>query len=268
MMCLATRLGSTWTNFMLTEWIGDANMVDGTHVVGVLQGGITAGTSVTIQLGTGQASNFTAGHYAYLYDFNGHDWIDYVKIDEVSTYNDTVTINQCSQNFPANSVIGAYVHRFCIGSVGTVKTNVGGWTYNDSVGGLIIPYFSRYGDEMKKGAGQISGKCLSDVLRYAIGEGTSVTETPGMAPNDREQYACQRPFIVENKSPSNSETNMNRAYGVISNVWITCTNNDLIMNDGRRINSLNHVYYYTANMISGPVSTDQKIVLPDYDSVV
>lgn len=270
-MLISSRLGALWTHVLLADWEGDANLVDGTHVVGVVQSGLTAGSNVLIQLAPGQAANFTEGHYAWLYDFEGHDWCDYVRVDDVDAYHDRITINKCSQNFPAGSVIGAYVHRYCIINYETLgfAGAPGGWTDNDKNMGVQIPYVSRYGYEMQKSTSAIYVYCSGDVLDGAIGSGATLPTVPGMAPNDRGQFACQRPVIYEQQSAIGvSADDMNRGYGPVKNVWITCKTNMLQMTDGRRINNLNHVYLDDSNHFNMSGKSDQAVLIPDYDSVV
>jgi hypothetical protein len=271
MLCISSRLGVDWDSFFFADWEGDANLVDGKHVVGTLQAGITAGAHVVLQLNAGQAADFTEGHYAFLIDMDGHTWCNYVLIEDVDAYTDQITIDACNQNFPQGSIIGAYPHRFCITSDASfyIGSQVGGWYTVDSYAGVQIPYVSVYGNEMNLGGvgNAIYQYAMGDVLRYVIGSGTTLPVVPGMSPNDRGQYACQRPVIMEQYGHLSHSTGMNRGYGPVKNAWATCQNNLLQMTDGRRINNLNHVYFLgSSDCRMGEGS--QVLLVPDYDSIV
>ena len=264
MLCISSRLGTDWDCFWIADWEGDANLVPGEHVVGTLQAGVTAGANVILQLDTGEAANFEEGYFYYLYDFgadgiNFHEWVNYVEVLDVDAYNDTIEISACNQDFPAGSVIAAYAHRYGCGlDFNPYLTGaVGGWTACDYGAGVQMPYVSSYGYENEGGTQQIEQNANWDFLGDAMGTGGSLPQTPGMAPNDMGQYACQRPLLYEAYNKSGNTTDMNRAYGPMKNMWMTCANTLLQMTDGRRINNLNHVYFYYVY--------SHALLVPDYD---
>lgn len=272
LMIIQTRRGTDWDTFCLAEWIGDANLVQGTNVVGTLQAPIVAGTDVVITLAAGEADNFVEGYYYWLFDFaNGNNWCNYVRIEDVDTYANQITIDQCSQNFPTGSVIGAYVHRLAI--LSDTTENAADRSYRNSE----IPYYSRYGYEMMDGDGaamtrMYAAMCLSREDEY-LGRRNTIH---GMSPDDRARYACQRPGVQEYASHHTTttllQTSMNRGYGPLREVFLTGLGvgaGDMApAQDGRTINALNYLYFQSCNALSDAGSTILAVLFPDYNSTV
>ncbi len=272
MMVIQTRRGATWNTVSLCEWIGDANLVEGTHVRGVLQAPVVAGNNVVINLAPGEAANFTEGSYYFLYDLNGHTWINYVKADEVDVYHDTITINHCNYNFPMGAVIGAYVHRFAILASETESAA------DRSVQRSEIPYYSMYGSEWYQGHNHPANNYIGGAIRLShhadyLG---SLSTAPGMSPNDLGQYAVERPGVCEYFHPGSSpfflsSTGMNRGYGPLREVYLTgygVGSSPMAANqDGRLINGVGYLFFQTLQYMTYSGSGTIAVLFPDYNSL-
>ena len=274
LMIIQSRRGTNWDTFVFGEWTGDVNLVEGVNVVGDLNIAI-GGAPVTdhvIQLGAGEATNFTEGNWYWLYDFaNGNNWCNYVRVDDVDAYGDRLQINAANYDFPIGSVIGSYVHRFYTLSD---STNV---ATDRSYQLAEIPYYSRYGYEMYTSHGAAMTRLYAGITLSREDEYLGYRSTQyGMAPNDRNQYACQRPGVQEYRShdaaSGSIQTDMNRGFGPLAQVYLTPlgvgAGDMAAAQDGRTINGLNYLYFQIHSAMAGGGNSQQALLFPDYDSIV
>lgn len=262
---VASRLGTTWSVMFQDEFVGDSNLLEGTDKVGVLQSGVSAGSSVVLQLDTGEAANFTEGNYYYMFDFSSQERVRYVKVSSVNTGADQITLETLGRDFNAGSVIAAYAHRFY-----TLGTGIG----NESEPNLNddnsydypysrIPYVSAIDDS----------SCFHNQYAYINGSvqpviaGEYITT---MNPNDKGQYAVQRPGICEltrNNTSTGNATGMTEGYGVTKNSYMGMKNSLARFLDGRVINSKNYLYIGDADYLWRNGSYIVGIFVPDTESL-
>ena len=272
-MIIQSRRGTDWDSFVLTEWTGDANLVQATSVVGELQAGIVAGTDVVFSVDGGQSDDFMEGYHYFLYDMNnGNEWVNYVKVTDVNTYSNRLTIDKCSQDFPAGSIIGAYVHRFAVLCDNT-QANIVSRSHRKSE----IPYYSRYGYETVNGDGAGMSRLYASIKLSREDEYLGYNNTQsGMAPDDRARYACQRPGVQEYSSHNTGSTlvytSMNRGYGPLREIYITGlgvgAGSMAAAQDGRTINNLNYLYFQSNWALAESGSSTLAMLYPDYNSTV
>ena len=139
---IVSKNNTTYNQYVTGTWVGDSNLVEPLTAIGALQSGITAGGGVVCTLLPGQAANFTANKYYFIYDFNAHSWVDYVKCTVVDTGLNTITLQTVNYSFPAGAVIGAYPHRFYSMSNSTVTSGTTNNADNMSYRHSSIPYIS------------------------------------------------------------------------------------------------------------------------------
>lgn len=246
-MFVSSRLGSIWYTAGMDEFVGDSNLLEGTDKYGILQGGVSAGADVVLQLDTGEAANITAYKYYYLWDFNDISNVQYVKVTARDLGTDQVTVEALSENFAAGAVLSAYTHRwvgFGNGKVYNSPNMCQDYTY-DSIS--KIPYCSSYnsGDN-------------SYCFHNQTGSITAAVETCSadeymrkMNPDDELNYVPMRSGLVEhyreNSGTSAITDEMNRGYGVLTNVYLSMANSRDKGSDGRIINSSNYLYLQDAS---------------------
>jgi hypothetical protein len=239
-MIIQARLGTAWSHVMIDDFTGDTNFLEAANKVGVLQSGVTAGSSVVLPLASGQELNFTVNKYYYIYDFNRHTWVDYFKVTSVDTGAHTITGDAIGKNFPSGAVISPYTHRYYMyGSNGGDGYST--WSYELCTIGLqVIPYFSsidkNYIVHNQGGfiCGAVSFSCMSTLINTAI-------------PNDEGFYACQKASISEYARANDGsyytyKTSMNRPYGVAKNLYETYISSMAQMLDYRTINGSDWLY--------------------------
>ena len=231
-MIVQSRIGTSYDTFVMDDFVGDTNLLEASSVIGTLQSGVTAGNSVTLQLDTGEASNFTADKYYYLCCMNGHSWVDYVKCTAVNAGSDQITVDAVDQNFPSGAIIGAYPHRYYCASDGWQDTN-------DLCEELSrLPYCSYHGSSsyaFHDQSGSIVGCFKADYNSTALS---------AMNPDDEGRYGVQRPGIVEyTQNNYESTAGQNRRYGVMKNVYMTAKSTMVSGQDGITINSKNYLYF-------------------------
>lgn len=238
-MIIQARTGATWSTFVFDEWTGDANLVEGTDKYGILDGPVVAGASVVIQLHAGEAANFTQNKYYYIYDFDAHTWVNYVKVTNVNLGLDRVTVDSIAYNFPDHAVIGAYVHRWIALSNGT-------WGAN---------YMSRYVSVLPYSSGTVGHVVYNQSANNIYGYAMAVIAAgyiDRMMPNDEGAYAVMRPGIVEGAAPNDfTETavGMNRGYGIVNNVYVTILGTMSPGLDGRIVAGNNWLFFKAANAL-------------------
>jgi len=247
-MILQTRRGSTWNTAMWDEWTGDANFLEGTDKIGIVQDAdpSAGGNDFLLQLDTGEGTNFTTGKYYYLCDFNSVSKVNYVQCTGSGVGDgllaDQIKVDNIAAGFQQNSIIGAYIHRWVSGGDQRASTV----DYNDEVGN--IPYVSS-----KSSDGHTHTFPSQSTAIYG-GSPWSYESwyLSRMAPNDEGEYAVQRGGICEYERHNSAVTHvsMNRAYGTPKNSYLTQLGTMAAAQDGRVISAKNWLYFRTGNAIT------------------
>lgn len=111
----SARLGSTWGHAFIDQWTGISSLLEPATTIGTVKTAATAGSNVVIDLNDGEAVLFSKDKFYYIYDFDGHTWVNYFKIveDPITTPgSNSIKVSNINQNFPVGSVITPYAHRF------------------------------------------------------------------------------------------------------------------------------------------------------------
>lgn len=238
----STRLGTTWYSAGMDTFVGDSNLLEGTDKVGVIQSGASAGSSVVLQLDTGEAANFTADNYYYILDFDGTTEAQYVQVESVNTGTDQITISTLYIDVAAGAIVGAYIHRW----VGFGDGSIGANWYNFCTyyGGAscrsTIPYVSAIGStyvfpNQNYILGIIGAIGLDAARKYMV----------RMAPDDNGNTAIMRPGVFEyarHNSSTSNDTDMNRAYGILKNIYLVYHTTLASFLDGKTTGGNNFVY--------------------------
>jgi hypothetical protein len=215
----ASQLGATWYKMLIDNFTGFSSKLEAITKVGILQSGVTAGSSVVLQLDSGQAANFTVNKYYYLYDFQSHSWVNYCKVTAREVMSDTVTINNCNQDFPAGSVLTPYAHRYYIYGAGEnqTDTNMTPSPYTGLAEEFQIPYCSHTTDQTavfhpQNRAIYLQANCITGDPYVDVG-----------SPDDEGFYDCIKTVIAEKISNVSyyDRTSQNRIYGKSNNVLRT-----------------------------------------------
>lgn len=228
-----TRLGSSRYFAMLDGFTGNSDYLEAATVIGTLQSGVTAGSNVVLQLDTGEAANFSADKYYYIYDFDGHSWVDYCECTAVDAVTDQITLSGVEYNFPAGAVVGAYPHRFISFGNGAV----GGTDFN--VCESVLPYYSN-----TTVSAAFHDQTSSIANRFKIGYDETILFA--CDPDDEGYYTVQNPTIVEYQD--NAGSGQNRFYGCPNNVYITNNKSYSAEQDGFTIDGENFIYLQTASV--------------------
>lgn len=227
-MFVSTRISTSYSWVLVDEWEGITKLVESPSVTGTVQSGITAGSNVVVQLGTGEASLFTVGNYYYIYDFNNKNTVNYVKISSKNNEADTITLTALLYNMDAGAVIGSYPHRYYVYSNANVQAQ--GFCYYT----MAIPYVSSYNYEF------YNISFISSTIYCSIN--LRIFPINLMSPNDMGLYACMKPVIEESTrhayGPDSS--GMNRSYGKTKNLYFSYGTMAQML-DYRTINSKNYL---------------------------
>jgi hypothetical protein len=224
-MIMQSRVGTTWYNMGIDGWTGDSNFVEGTDKTGTLASETTAGSNKVLQLGAGKASNFTVNKHYYIYDMNGHGWVDYVKVTARDTDADTITVDLLTYAYPTGAVIAAYAHRW--------------YTFGSSTNSAI-PYTS--------GATQ-THVFHSQVWTWGAATGSRIIiELPTniitrLNPDDDGYQACSKGLLLEYSDWGFVFTGMNRAYGAPNSVYMCFNNSMAAALDGKTIGGVNYLFF-------------------------
>jgi hypothetical protein len=243
-MILQSRIGSSWSTTLIDGWTYDSNFVEGPDKTGTLISGVTAGSNVVLSLTSGEENNFTVGKYYYIYDFNGHVWVNYCKCTNVNTSAHTITVDTLGWNFPTGTVIAAYTHRY-YASGNTAPAGTSRFSY---LLGSTLPY--------------VSSESITSNIYYCVNQqeasdyiqlfcGIDQNTLFQVAPDDLGYYTCQKPFLVEryNGYSLSSATDMNRGYGVAKNMYITNVGTMVAAQDGRTVGGVNWLYFVLASVL-------------------
>lgn len=261
----STRLGSTWYSTGMDTFVGDANLVEGTDKVGVLQSGASAGSSVVLQLDIGEATNFTADKYYYLMDFDGTTRVEYVKVESVDTGTDQITVETLQENISAGAIIGSYIHRwvgFGDGQVSSGLPNLCG-ILNFANSKSTIPYCSASDDgyTFHNQSGRICSGIGLDVARYYLS---------ALDPDDEGNYAVMRPGVYEDERNNDINasivTDMNRAYGVLKNTYLIYITTLASYLDGKAIGGSNYLFIQLENAMFGNGLATYSVLFLDTES--
>jgi hypothetical protein len=247
---LFARLGSTWTYCIIDEWTGIATLVEASTKVGILQSAASSGTSVVLQLDTGQAANFTADKYYYIYDFNAavypYSRCDYVKVTNVNLGSDQITVDQTYYSYNIGAVIAAYPHRYYVlgNNYLTGGTYAINQQYYDNVYRYYAaPYTSRYAAGYRPMA--LQGSYFTQSY-YMSGWG-DIYNTGD--PDDEGYYYCMKPIVREYTNTEIYQGNIyisqNRVYGTANNLLVSAQSNMADMLDYRTLNSIDYLFIGT-----------------------
>lgn len=251
-ICARTSTGASWTQFLFDNFIGASNplILEDPTKSGTLTSPATAGSFATLQLGSGQASNFTTGNSYYIYDFTNHSWVDYVTVTGRNIGLDQITVDAISYNYPTGAIIGPYPHRFYVsGATGYAQTLTG---YVDNISSSYhsqsgigrrstIPYVSAApGYVFHNQTGSIYGACNIDA-QATVSYGALFR----VDPDDNGRYLVQRPTIYEAyRNNSDSAVGCDRFYGIASNIYIGTNTN--FSTAPRTIEGLDYTWFKSA----------------------
>ena len=262
----STRLGTTWYSVGMDAFVGDSNLVEGTDKVGVVQSGATAGSSVVLQLDTGEATNFTADNYYYILDFDGQTKGQYAKVESVDTGTDQITIETLYEDVAAGAIIGAYIHRwvgFGDGSIATTNRENFCVTYSSSSSISTLPYCSAIGNTYV-----IPSQTYASGITGAVGLDVARKYLDKMIPDDKGNFAVMRPGIYEyfrHNWPSNT-TDMNRSYGILKNTYLTYSSTLASFLDGKTIGGNNFIFTQLETAMFNLGQTNFSVLFLDSES--
>ena len=263
----STRLGSAWDSVGMDTFVGDPNLLEGTDKVGTVQSGASAGSSVVLQLDTGEAANFTANKYYFVLDFNGLTRAQYVRVESVDVGTDQITIETLYQNVAAGSIVGAYIHRwvgFGNGSDSAAYIDNYCVTYGSLECISTIPYVSSVGSTYvmnnQNNVYGISGAVALDAARNYL-----LT----MDPDDNGNYAVMRPGVYEkyiHNDFTTSSNGMNRAYGVLKNIYLIYTTSLSKFLDGKTISGKDYVFIQLESTVFNSGSASYSVLFLETES--
>ena len=188
---IVSKNNTTYNQYVTGTWVGDSALVEPVTSIGSLTSGITTGSSVTCILQAGQAANFTANNYYFIYDFNAHSWVDYVKCLNVDIGANTIMLQIVRYNFPSGTCIGAYPHRFYSMSTNVVTTGSTTNSDNMSYNRSVLPYISSTSgitsNVFHNQTGLIRPSCRVNLYMSALGG----------SPDDQSFYYAQIPILSE-----------------------------------------------------------------------
>jgi hypothetical protein len=242
---IVSKNNTTYNQYVTGTWVGDSNLIEPITAIGSLQSGITAGSSVVCTLLSGQASNFTANKYYFIYDFDGHSWVDYVRCSAVDTGLDTVTLQTVGYNFPAGSVIGAYPHRFYSMGTNVVTSGTANNADNMTHSRSSIPYVSSTSgvpsNVFHNQTSRIRPSCRINFHTSALAGGD---------PEDGGYYYSQIPIISEyERGDGTVDTTGLRVYGKVGtgDLYVTSVTGLTQAVTLRAVSGVNCVYYNTSD---------------------
>jgi hypothetical protein len=241
-MFIQSRIGTSWTCFYLDEFTGDVELLKPSTQIGVLQSGVTAGTSVVLQLDTGEAANFVINDYCFIIDMQDHSWVNCVKITNTDTGTDQITVDTISQNFPAGAIVGSYPHRYV--SFGNYTDTVANFNYASRLSKL--PYINT----------PTQARVFHD--QYSSISGTANIEyAPAylarMAPRRNGSYATIFPGICEGyweNDVSGGNNGGNEAYGTLKNIIASPLGTMAAGQDGRVDSGKNYLFFLRSDSIA------------------
>jgi hypothetical protein len=246
---LFARLGVTWTYCIIDEWTGISTLIEPSTKVGVLQSTAAAGTSVVLQLDTGQAANFTVDKFYYIYDFlatsSPYSRVDHVKVTNVNLGSDQITIDAMGYSYNIGAVISSYAHRYL--TIGNNYPTSGSYTfnmqssYNNVYGYFGAPYTSRY----QEAVGVMAAQGDIYYQSYWVSGWDFIYNTGD--PDDEGYYYCMKPLVREQTTTNygQRETSKNNILGTENNQLISAVGNMANMQDYRTLNGTDYLYIGT-----------------------
>jgi hypothetical protein len=264
---LHTLVGTTYYEVGWDEGIRISNLVEGSDKYGYLQSAASAGTSVVLQLASGEAANFTQNKHYYIASFGevhsgGHRTytsVQYVLVTNVNTGSDQITVSSLTYNFPIGTLIGAYPYAWI--AIGTMSVDAGG-VVNIGIPRSTIPLTSHYNAGV---AGYAFHDQVSPIYASAISTiASNVLDI--LNPDDDGLQAVQRPLFGEYNIPNANVSGMNRAYMVAKNVYLAKNNTWLAGSYGKIINGKNYIFFKTAFDVIFNQGTTYAVLILDTES--
>jgi len=240
-MIIQSRIGTAISTAGVDRFIGDAARLLPESIVGNLQGGITAGSSVVLQLAGGEAAFFTVNRFYYIFDFSGHNWINYFEVTNVNVGADQITASILSQDFPAGAIVTPYFHRYW-----RFGSDIGGGVNQQSVNDSGIPYMSST-DQAKC---HYITSFASQNVDGSVTLGKLGEDISRESPNDRGLFGTQRPTIVELNFYDGANLG-NRGYGQATNVFLADIDVMQKVLDGRTIGGNDYVFFQKESEAAG-----------------
>jgi len=239
---------STYVQVSIGDWTSPSTLIVEGADLGVLASGITAGGGVVTSLGSGQAAYFTVGNYYFIYDMNGHSWVDYVKVTARDLGLDTITLQNVAYSFPTGAVIGAYPHRYYSMSNGSLTSGTFGNVDNFSYSKSTIPYISSTsGTTSNVFHAQTGSIRISSRLNFYP------TALAGGDPDDENLYYVQRPSVSEyERGDAVIDTTGLRLLGYIpttGGLYLTSSSNLTLAVTKRSISGLDYMYFLVSTSI-------------------
>lgn len=262
---VSSRLGASWYHSGVLDWEGDANLVEDTSKVGMLDGAHTLGPDKVLQLHSGEAANFTVGKQYYITSMNGVSKVLYVTVTDRDTGADTITVSSLGLDMEDHSIISSYLHRYC--AFGTtnypLEDGFGNMTAGTANSYQTIPYCSAAAGYVSHDqSGVINGSTKWDVLTTTLQQ---------MNPDDYGNRAAMRPLLGEfsrhnDTSVATYTTGMNRSYGQVKNVYVAYNATRVRGSDGLTIGAKNYVFLATMSELCGSGSSSLDIMFLDTES--
>lgn len=240
----------------LGDWEPLPGLVE-TDVRGVLKNGVLSGSNVTLTLTSGEAEKFTAEHYYFIFDFNGHTWVNYVRCVSVNASLNQIVVDPLTHNYPAGAVISSYEHKFIFaGSRGISESNLS-WNQNNN-----LPYCQGV-TQSGVHHDQVSPIEGRTYLRVSFAEAIDTT------PTDSGVYVCSR-ILITGGLDFNGDPEFNaRFYGYIKNVAVTSWPGVNWFNT-RTIEGNSWIFLGSglfANLGGYPELPNPAVMLPNYNSL-
>jgi hypothetical protein len=161
----------------------------------------------------------------------------------VDTGTDQITVDALAQNFPAGTIIGAYMHRYYV--TGSIATNIVGMNNSGYISKLPYQSVADPAYCFHNQTGYIFGSIYADYAENAL---------TTMYPDDDGYYAVQKPFIVEGSRDNDTSAftykiGINRAYGCVNSIYMAYTGTMVIDLDGITIGADNYLFFGQANIV-------------------
>lgn len=248
---------TAWRHFILTDWDNLSPYTEDPSVASKITSGVTSGTSVKVYVPDN--SIYTTGYPYFIFDANGVENINQAVIESKGNDGaDYVVLNELTQNFAADSVLCEYLHRYSA------------W-YSDGLA-LLIPYCSYKTTDAEYSDNYITHRSggyypqASTLFNHTLIRRAS--------PRNNGEYAVSNPVLLENLNARSSPFNkryigMDMLYGKMAGIFVSSTNNLVIMETARDIEGYDHIYlgnkYRSWGGSSG--NTDIAVLIPDYNNV-
>lgn len=235
--------------FVFDDWTYNVAGFEDTSKIGTLASGVIAGNRVTITVGFGEASNFTVGKYYFIYDMNGHSWVDYVKVTARNLGLDTITVLNISWNFPSGSKIGSYPHRFY--SSGWGYALYFAIYYTSQTNGIKVPYCSA---KIKTNSSVPTEKIFSKQDGIMLSNSKLNYNIIQRYPDDKGNYQVQRITISELTDNQGSALSETKVLGILNHLYIGTNTSLIAYVDKVDIGGVDYLYAGTGD-VTGVILT-------------